>query len=318
MWHRRAVLRALTAWLAVPSLDVGRAEQARFREELWSNEGLYGTLVLPPRAEQARPAVLLLAGSGPSPRDGTFGTQRQIAEGLAGAGIASLRYDKRGVGASRFSVLREEDLTIQLYAEDAVKAARNLGARRDVSSVFIVGHSEGALLATMAAEKTPVGGIALLAGIGRNLAGVIREQLTKLPMPQDLRAEALQILESLRAGHAVPLVRPELALLFRPSVQPFLISSFAIDPAEALKRVSAPVLLVRAGRDLQVPEKDFAILRSARPDAPAVVLEEANHVFKPAPADLADREAQNRSYDPVAPLVPGLVPTLVEFIRRFR
>src|SRR5262245_38428203 len=95
--------------LAAGALD-GRgfrsmAEEAAMLEEPWSVDGLVGTLARPVQqaanAQSVRqPFALLLAGSGPSPRDGTFGTLRRIAEGLAAAGIGSLRYDKRGIGAS--------------------------------------------------------------------------------------------------------------------------------------------------------------------------------------------------------------------------
>jgi hypothetical protein len=72
---------------------------------------------------------------------------------------------------------------------------------------------------------------------------------------------------------------------------------------------------VGAGRDIQITRIDFDALTRARPDARALVLPEANHVFKPAPSDLADRAAHVGSYDPSAPLVPGLVPALVAFVR---
>ena len=261
------------------------------------------------------PAALLLAGSGPSPRDGTFGTLRQIAHGLAAGGIRSLRYDKRGVGESRALVTREDDLTFDLYVDDAAAAARDLNARNEVSSVFIIGHSEGALIATLAAAKTPVAGIVLLAGAGRRLDVVLREQLQRAQLPESLRNEAFQIIDKLVAGERVADVYQEFLPLFRPSVQPFLISVFAIDPAVALTRVSIPVLIVSAGRDIQITRDDLDALIKARPDARTLVLAEANHLFRSTPADLADRPAQLRSYNAASPIVPELVPALVAFVR---
>ena len=108
---------------------------------------------------------------------------------------------------------------------------------------------------------------------------------------------------------------PEQAALFRPSVQPFLISTFAIDPAAEFAKLKVPALIVWGESDIQVRRADFDALVAARPDAKALVLPLTNHAFKPAPADTSDRAAQLRSYDKAAPLVPGLVPALAAFIK---
>jgi hypothetical protein len=108
---------------------------------------------------------------------------------------------------------------------------------------------------------------------------------------------------------------PEQASLFRPSVQPFLISTFAVDPAAEFAKLKVPALIVWGESDIQVRRADFDALAAARPDAKAIVLPLTNHEFKPAPADTSDRAAQLRSYDKAAPLVPGLVPALAAFIK---
>jgi uncharacterized protein len=316
MLNRRRLL-ATIGGVAVLTARIGdaRADATALVEEPWSAGGLFGTLARSARGADRGPAVLLLAGSGPSPRDGALGAFRQIAHGLAAAGIRSLRYDKRGVGESRALVTREDDLVFGDFVDDAVMAVRELSARSDVSSVVIIGHSEGALIASLAASRIPVAGIVLLAGAGRRLDVVLREQLQKGGVPESLRNEAFQIIDKLVAGERVPDVYQEFRPVFRPSVQPFLISAFAIDPAVALARVSVPVLIVSAARDIQITQADFDALRRAKPDARTLVLADANHVLKAAPADLADRPAQLRSYDPSAPLVPELVPALVAFVR---
>ena len=130
-----------------------------------------------------------------------------------------------------------------------------------------------------------------------------------------MRSEAFAILEKLTRGERVVGVPPEQSALFRPSVQPFLMSVFAVDPVAALARLHVPVLVMRGASDIQVSRADFDALAGARPDAIAVELPLTNHVFKAAPAELSDRAAQIRSYDSAAPLVPGVVPALVDFIR---
>jgi uncharacterized protein len=292
--------------------------QANAVEESFSAGGLAGTFERPASGPARGPVALVIAGSGPTPRDGSIGSYRLIAQGLAQAGLRSYRYDKRGVGGSRALVTREEDVTIGAFADDVLTVARALEMRPDVSSVVLVGHSEGALLATLAAAKHPVAGIVLLAGMGRRLDAVLREQLLAIPLPPEqehLRAEGLSILDRLVRGERVDNVPPEQAVLFRPSVQPFLISAFAVDPAAELARLSLPTLIVRGASDIQVSRADFDVLVKARPDAKALELPLSNHEFRPAPADLSDHAAQLRSYDPAAPLVPGLVPALVNFIQ---
>src|SRR2546425_546551 len=132
---RRTALMGLAAAGAAAWMPAATGQEAAMLEEPWSAGGLFGTLARPAKGPARGPAALLLAGSGPSPRDGSFGTLQQIAEGLAAAGIRSLRYDKRGIGASAGLVTREDDLTFDLYVDDAVRVARDLAGRSEVSRV---------------------------------------------------------------------------------------------------------------------------------------------------------------------------------------
>jgi len=316
--ERRPILAGLVTTLASTALrDIARAE-ASIAEDEWTEGHLSGTFTRPAQPMKRGPAALIIAGSGPTPRDGGADTYKLIAAGLAAQGIRSLRYDKRGVGKSRPLVTREDDLVIQSFADDVALAAASLARREDVSSVILVGHSEGALLSILAAAKIQVAGIVLLAGTGRKLDVVLREQLAALPLPpaqEHLRTESYAIVDKLVRGEKVDKVSAEQAALFRPSVQPFLISSFAIDPAAEFAKVKAAALIVWGESDIQVKRSDFDALQKARPDAKAIALVLTNHVFKAAPADTTDRAAQIKSYDKAAPLVPDLVPALVTFIR---
>ena len=83
------------------SLIAAIGQEARMDEEAWAVDGLSGSFATPRGGRLRSPIALLVAGSGPTPRDGGFGTLKQIAEGLAVAGIRSYRFDKRGVGGSR-------------------------------------------------------------------------------------------------------------------------------------------------------------------------------------------------------------------------
>jgi len=312
---------AATAF-AVFSVSATQA-RAQMVEEAWSADGLHGTIATP-AAHTRGPAVLIIAGSGPTDRNGNgpqlapgaprleTNTYRLIATDLAANGILSLRYDKRGIGESRAAAVREEDITFDKSVGDVVTALRSLSARPDVSSLVIAGHSEGAMLALAAAARFPVAGVILLASPGRTYLALMREQL-KGKLPPDLDARANEILDMLAAGKAVADVPPPLAALFRPSVQPFLISIGNFDPAATLAQLKAPALIVHAGRDLQVAQADFDALRAARSDTQTLLLPEANHVLKVSPADIAGNVALYSN--PAAPLDPALMPALIAFVR---
>lgn len=320
MLFRDIILAVTVAALLSAAADISAGVGQTMIEEAWSQGGLVGTFAKPAGVVRG-PAVLILPGSGPNDRDGNApaiglatNLYRLLATGLAEAGIHSLRYDKRGIGASAGLMRREEDLRFGHYVDDAVAAVRDLSTRADVSSVVIAGHSEGGLIATLAAQKTSVAGMALMAAPGRSVADVLREQLKAGPMPPELRQRALSILDTLVAGGRVADVPPELAALFRPSVQPYSASMLAISPADSLAQIKTPVLLLYGARDLQVSMADRNALVRARPDARVVTLPEANHIFKRAPAD---RNGNVRTYaNPDLPLDPGLMPPLVDFIQQ--
>ena len=279
--------------------------------------GLRGTLLLP-AGEDSAPAVLILAGSGPTDRDGNQPGARNdalrlLAEGLAEAGIASLRVDKRGVGQS-LPAWPEAALRFDTYVEDAAAWMAWLAAQPRLRPPGVVGHSEGALVATLLARREPgMARLVLLAGAGEPAGLVIARQLAAAPMPAELRAEALRAMDMIQAGESVTDVPPALAPLLRPSVQPYLRSWLPLDPAAALAGVAARVLLVQGTHDLQLGEADARLLLAARPDAMLFLVPGMNHILRIAPAQRAENLATYNH--PGLPLAPGLVERIAAFLR---
>jgi pimeloyl-ACP methyl ester carboxylesterase len=181
--------------------------------------------------------------------------------------------------------------------------------------VWILGHSEGTLHALLAAQDNPdLCGIVLVSTVGRRLGDIIREQINANPANAAIAPEALRILSELEAGRAVSGegMNPALFPIFRPSVQPFMISMLAADPAELIRRYRGPVLIVQGTTDLQTTVADAERLGGARPGVTVRLIEGMNHVLKTAPAE---RAANFATYaDPALPLAPGLVEAIADFV----
>jgi len=283
---------------------------------------LNGTLVQP--VGKAAATVLILAGSGPTNRDGNnplgvkANSYRLLAEGLAGRNVASVRIDKRGLGGSKVAG-DPNKVTVADYVADTrawIAAARSATGAR---CVWLAGHSEGGLIALASAGEKDVCGLVLLAAPGRPLGRIIREQLRANPANAPILPQAEAALASLEAGrHAdVSAMHPALAQgLFNPAVQDFLIDLMRQDPVQLLRGYKGPVLVLRGGRDLQVMAADAAALLAARPGVATASFPGMNHVLKDAPEDRAGNLA-TYAY-PALPLSAGLAERIATFIKERR
>lgn len=278
---------------------------------------LYGTLLLPDTARRvAVPVALIIAGSGPTDRDGNNpmmknNSLKMLAEALAKQGIASVRYDKRGVAASAEAGGKEEDLRFEQSADDAVAWSQLIRSDTRFNRLFIVGHSEGSLVGMLAAQKARPAGFVSLAGAGVSADKLIREQMK--PQPKPVQDMVYPILDSLKMGYTVKQVHPLLYSLFRPSVQPYLISWFRHDPALEIRKLTMPVLIVQGTNDIQVGLSEGETLAKAQPKAKYVVIDRMNHIFKETDGD---RQANLATYgNPDQLIIPRLPEELGAFIR---
>lgn len=275
-------------------------------------------------AGKGAPVVLIIPGSGPTDRDGNnpmgvaAAPYRLLAEGLAARGISTLRADKRGLFESKGAIPDPNKVTIADYAADAHDWAAALRKRTGAKCVWLLGHSEGGLIALAAAqEPADLCGIILVAGPGRKLGTVIRDQLNANPANAPLLAQANAALDSLEAGKAVDAsgLPAPLQPLFAPQVQPFLMDMLAKDPAALAGQAPLPMLIIQGGKDIQVSRADAEALHAAQPKAKLLIIENMNHVLKDVAGD--DRAANIATYgDPALPLDAGLADAIASFVKR--
>lgn len=277
---------------------------------------MHGTLLAPDG--RIRAAAVIIPGSGPTDRNGdsplgvSAASYRLLAEALADQGIATIRYDKRGVGASTAAIMAENQLTFDVAVADARLWLNEALSRTGLTCVWLIGHSEGALVAQKAAEGDDprICGLILVSGAGRRIGDVLREQLSTA-LPAALRDAAFAALTELEAGRTTE-APPELAALFRPSVQPYLISWLALDPAHLAASYHGPMMIGQGSTDLQTTLMDAEALHVAQPNAQLTIWEGVNHVLKIAPAE---RAANSATYtDPTLPLAPGVAEDIAAFI----
>jgi uncharacterized protein len=274
---------------------------------------VHGTLRFPEVVPQPVPAALLLAGSGPTDRNGDsavlpgpIGTLRYLADTLSEAGIASLRYDKLGSGVTGLGPYDVDDvagLGFSVFVDAAADALRNLAAQPDIDAnrLLVIGHSEGALVAMTLAvrEDTPaLIGLGLLEPLAVRLLDLLTRQITgqvdaavgagqlPLELADQLRTGLADAVESLRTDGTVPEDLPEpLRLAGLVSVNAkTLAEEDALDPRALAAELPAglAVLTSCSARDIQVDCDDVDALDAALSAATVtpVRMTTANHVLK--------------------------------------
>ena len=281
---------------------------------------IYGKLLLPDE-EQPCPVVLLIAGSGPTDMDGnTIGSGYNnnsllyLAQELAKEGIATLRYDKRGIGKSAGAGASEEDLRFEHYIDDAVLWCELLAGDNRFTHITIAGHSEGSLIGMVASSKSDkVKSYISIAGSGTPAYTLIEEQLGN--QSPALQAEAERINNCLRRGETVDDIPPYLKVLYRKSVQPYLISWFRYDPAQEIAKLKIPVLILQGDKDIQVSTREAQKLFMARMLSSYYIIENMNHVLKHCESD--NMLTQLETYkSPSLPVKRELIERITRFIKQ--
>lgn len=298
--------------IAISSLCAAQTEQS---VTLKTGTGtLEGSLLLP-NAEPNIPVALIIAGSGPTDRNGnqpslTNNALKMLAEQLANNGIASLRYDKRGIGKSINAVKQEAELRFEHYIADAERWLNLLKQDERFGDVIVIGHSEGSLIGMIAARLGKADKFISIAGLARPAGNVLKEQLRA--QPDAVRQIAFPIIDKLNEGKSVDNVTPALYALFRPSVQPYMISWFKYDPSKEISKLHIPILIIQGANDIQVSVSDAELLAKANSHAEKWMIGGMNHIFKMV--EVAQQQNLASYNQPDLPIADKLVERIVSFI----
>ena len=270
-------------------------------------------ILLSPKKQNNTPLAILIAGSGPTDRDGNQAylknnSLKYLAEGLAEKEISVFRYDKRIIAQMNKGTVQEDKVTFEDGVNDVLLAVNYF--KKKYKNIIIIGHSEGALIGILAAQKTPVSKLISISGAGSNSATLIEEQI-KQNAPQ-LKEEAQRVLNLLKKGEQVENISPYLAPVFRKSVQPYLISWFKYDPTKEIAKMKIPVFIIQGTNDLQVEKKEAQLLKEAQPKAQLLFVEGMNHILK----EVKTIEENQQSYlNPDIPTSPKLIEAIAQFIK---
>ena len=282
---------------------------------------IYGTLKVP-EANGKVPIVLIIAGSGPTDRNCnnpmmTCNAYQMLSDSLSRYGIASLRYDKRLIAKSVCNQ-KEDELRFEDYVEDAKSWIEFLSQDNKFSEIIVIGHSEGSLIGMIASVNNPkVSKFISIAGVGSSADEILKEQLSKQLEGQSpmIKNQIFSYIDELKQGRLLENVPLNLYSLFRPSVQPYMISWFKYNPQEEIAKLKIPILILQGGFDVQVSENDAKLLHEATPTAKKVVIKNMNHVLKNSVSMNMNEQMTDSYNNPNTPINKELVEKIVEFIK---
>ena len=281
--------------------------------EISVNPYIDGTLLIPESTEDP-PLVILIAGSGPTDRDGNQSFMKnnmlkKVAEALTNDGVATYRYDKRIVKQLK---IRTFDKNIRF--DDFVNDAKSVVSyfKPSYSSIIIAGHSQGSLVGLLACE-TEVDGFISLAGAGNTIDQIILEQISKTApfFVEDTK----RVFEILKSGETTTDFPPALASIFNLETQPFMSNWMQYNPQEHIEKLEIPTLIINGTKDLQMTTSEAQLLKERKPDAELVIIENMNHLlFEINGDDLENSKSYNEMHHPI---ITEAITVILNFMKQF-
>jgi pimeloyl-ACP methyl ester carboxylesterase len=262
-----------------------------------------------------QPLVIFIHGSGNVDRDGNQGAIakgnyiKQLSDSLTIRDIAFYRYDKRTSTTDNLKLIMN-DLSFDNFTEDAVIAINQFKNDERFSTITLIGHSQGSLIA-MLASKENVSKYISLSGPSEPIDVTIVKQL-KL-QNKKLGNIAEEHFIELRKTGKVASPNQMLLQMFHEKALPFFKSWMKYNPSEEIKKLTIPILIINGTKDLQVFETDAKQLHEANPKSELVIIENMNHVLKHIDKDEDNLKSY---YSPDFPLSKELIATIEAFIKK--
>ncbi|EGV42631.1 alpha/beta fold hydrolase [Bizionia argentinensis JUB59] len=275
---------------------------------------LPGTLTYNKTLKQ-QPLVIFIHGSGNVDRNGnqlgltSANYIKQLADSLNQSDIAFYRYDKRSANWLNLRFMMK-DLNFVRFVDDAKIAINHFKNDERFSSITLIGHSQGSLVAMLAISEA-VDKYVSLAGPAESVDVAMVKQLKMQNDTLGIKAEAH--FKELRESGTIEKVDPELAAYFPKQNQLFFNSWMTFTPSKEIKKLNIPILILNGDKDLQVFESDAETLHEANPNSKLVIIPKMNHVLKRIDVD-EDNEKSYKTAD--FPLSEVLIKTLETFINQ--
>lgn len=283
-------------------------------EDLSIQSSIQGTLLVP-SIKNKIPLAIIIQGSGPTDRDGNQkglknNSLKYLAEGLYHKNIATFRYDKGFFKQVLDGTFDERKVDFNDFIKDAINVVDYFKEDQRFSELIIIGHSQGSLVGMIAAQEKSVSKFISLAGAGQEIDVVVIDQLKKLSPA--LVENARKSFDDIRVNGLAQNYSPFLATIFRPSLQPFMISWMDYNPQLEIEKLTIPVLIINGNNDFQVQVSEAEKLKNAKPDAELVIIPNMNHLFKEIKGGLIENQKSYNDED--LPVMRKLIKTIKLFI----
>jgi uncharacterized protein len=254
--------------------------------EVSVNDLIKGTLISSTEKSKTN-LIILIAGSGPTDRDGNQISAKNnslkfLAEGIADTKNDVFRFDKRMFAQAKAGKLDEKTLSFEDMIVDVKEVIKYFKANYKYKKIIIAGHSEGSLIGMICANRNADAYISI-SGSGRPADEIVEEQIAK--QAPAMKDEVHNNFALLKKGQTFENKNFLLASLFRESVQPYLISWIKYNPQVEIKKLKIPTLILNGTKDVQVSVKEAELLKKMKPDAQLEIIENMNHVLKEIKGD---------------------------------
>ena len=243
---------------------------------------LPGTLTYNAKLKK-QPLVIFVHGSGNVDRNGNQGMAasgnylKMLNDSLAQRDIAFYRFDKRSATPSNIKFMMK-DMKFEGFVDDMNLVINKFKDDKRFSSISIIGHSQGSLVA-MLVDHTHIDKYISLAGPSRSIDKILVEQI-RFQNGDDIALKVESHFKELAEKGSIEDIDPMLMGLFNKPTQPFLLSWIKYNPSEEIKKLKLPILIINGTKDIQVLPIEAEKLHSANPKSKLVIIDKMNHVLK--------------------------------------